>query len=506
MEALSVKEIVNAVNGELLCGDEATLIHSISTNSNNLEKNSLFVPIKGERVDGHTFIEDAFHNGAIACFTSNEITLNKDYVYIKVENTLDALQALGSYYRSKFSIPVIGITGSVGKTTTKEMVSAALETKYNVIKTIGNMNSQVGLPQMMMKFEKEHQIAVIEMGISEEGEMARLTAIARPELAIVTNIGVSHIAQLKTRENIRKEKLNIINAFDSSSVLFINGTDHLLKEISDYKKQVKNEKQEEMLPDYNKNSQLCDTIDLSQTTRDKLLASDVIVFGNSEGAMYQAEDIKTLNGGTKFTLRVRHRDDYKEDKVVDGDGEEIILSVLGMHNVYNALVALAVANYFKIPASVAKIGLEKYKPIAMRGEIKKARGITIIDDTYNASPDSMKSGLSVLQQLEGVKRRVAVLADIRELGEFSKQCHYEVGEFIAKEPIDELVTIGSEANYIAQGVNDHNKDIITHSFMSNGEAIDYLKASLQVGDALLIKGSNSMRTNEIVKALCEYNE
>ncbi len=500
MESLSIKEIVNAVNGVLLCGEESTLINSISTNSNKLEENALFVPIKGERVDGHTFINDAFASGAVACFTSNEIPLNKDYVYIKVEDTLNALQALGAYYRSKFNIPVIGITGSVGKTTTKEMVTAALETKYNVIKTIGNMNSQVGLPQMMMRFEKEHEIAVIEMGISEEGEMERLTFIAKPELAIVTNIGVSHIAQLKSRENIRKEKLNIINAFKESSVLFLNDNDELLKELCEYKK-VNLIGNKEMLPNYNENSQLCDTIDLSFTTREKLLNCKVISFGTNEGAIYQAVDIKTLNGSTKFTLRVHNNEDGSVEKY--GDGEEITLSVLGIHNVYNALVSLAVANHYNIPVAVAKIGLEKYKPIANRGEIKKVRGITIIDDTYNASPDSMKSGLSVLCQLENVKRRIAVLADIRELGEISQRSHYEVGEYIAKEAVDELVTIGSEALNIALGVKDHNKQIKINSFMSNMDAINYLKASILEGDALLIKGSNSMRTNEIVNALCE---
>lgn len=222
MEALSIKEIVEAVNGRLLAGREDTLVHSVSTSSNEIEPGALFVPIKGERVDAHDYIKGALENGAVAVLTNKskeEIYYHPAFVYIYVDHTLKALQRLATYYRSKFLIPVIGVTGSVGKTTTKEMVAAALETKYKVLKTAGNMNSQVGLPLTMFRLTREHQVAVIEMGMSNEGEIARLAHIAKPTMAIVTNIGVSHIGQLGSKENIRKEKMNVIDAFTDPTYL-----------------------------------------------------------------------------------------------------------------------------------------------------------------------------------------------------------------------------------------------------------------------------------------------
>lgn len=504
MEALSISEIVKAVNGTLLCGDETTRITSVSTNSKDLEEGSLFVPIVGERIDAHDFIEDAFSNGAVACFTCRHEVKNNEKIYIGVDDTKIALQALGSFYRSRFNIPVIGITGSVGKTTTKEMVAAALETKYNVLKTHGNMNSQVGLPLMMLRINSDHEIAVIEMGISEEGEMAKLTPISRPEVAIMTNIGVSHIAQLKTKENIRKEKLNIINEFDEKSILYINGNDELLSQLYNYSEDYNiNENINNNRNQENKeNSQMDVKIDIGETTLPKLLNSKVIAFGTENFCDYRAENIQTIEGKTHFVLKTSSKVTENENVNVESvNDEEIVLQVLGLHNVQNALAALAVAAHYGIPVSVAKEGLRNYSPIAMRGQIKESKGIKIIDDSYNASPDSMKSGIQVLLQLDGIKRRFAVLADVMELGEFSEKCHYEVGEYIAGQKLDEVVTIGKDSRFISEAINDNNNLIVTHHFDNNSEAILYLQKVLQEGDGVLVKGSRSMHTDEIVKAL-----
>lgn len=489
MEALSVAEIAKAVGGTVLCGDEKVQINEVSTNSKKMEGNALFVPIVGERVDAHDFIKDAFENGAKACFTSRNAVVVNDMVTIAVEDTLKALQALGAYYRNRFTLPVIGITGSVGKTTTKEMVSAALETRFKVLKTEGNMNSQVGLPLMMLRMEAQHEIAVIEMGMSEEGEMSKLAEIARPDTAVMTNIGVSHIAQLKTRENIRKEKLNIINAFHDKSVLFINGNDDLLSELYPTQSEItKNQRLENTDKIY---------IDVSDATRAKLTHAKITAFGTEDFCDYRAEDIETINGETHFILRKKSN----SEETMEGDGEAIILQVLGIHNVYNALAAIAIAEHYQIPPRIAKEGLRNYLPIAMRGEIKECHGLKIIDDSYNASPDSMKSGIQVLLALGGVDRRIAVLADVLELGEMSKECHYEVGTFVADQNIDALVAIGSEAYYIAKGVEDKNGSILTRVFATNAEAIEFLKSFLKEKDGILIKGSRGMKTDEIVKAL-----
>ena len=481
---ITVKQIVAAVNGILLSGSEDSLVTSASVNSREIEEGALFVPIIGEKVDGHRFIDGALENGAVATFVAEHVGVDhfiEEKAYIQVEDTLKALQALGSWYRDQFTMPVVGITGSVGKTTTKEMVGAALATKYNVIKTLGNMNSQIGLPLMMFHFEPEHEVAVIEMGMSEEGEMERLSAIAKPDMAIMTNIGVAHIGQLGSQENIRKEKLNLINvtanqenSFKAERKLFLNGDDKLLREIK-----------EKM-----------DSIAMAEQTKEALKGTECILFGLEEDCGFYGKNISVKEGRTYFTLV------YPEGE------EEIVLSVLGLHNVENALVALAVAYELGIKPSVAKEGLLSYQPIAMRGQVHNHKGMTIVDDTYNASPDSMKSSTNVLLQMENLERRIIVLGDVLELGKVSRQCHYEVGTFIAKasyqgKTIDEVVTVGQEAKAIAEGVKDswEGKGIVVHSYDNNEDALIYLREQAVEKTGIIVKGSRGMHMETIIQGL-----
>lgn len=467
MEALKIEEIVKAVGGKLLFGSSDTMVTSVSTNSKEIKSGAIFVPIVGERVDAHNFISMALQQGAVATFTSKiieEKDIIKEKTYILVENTVDALQKLGAYYRKLFPIPCIGITGSVGKTTTKEMIAAALETKLTVLKTAGNMNSQIGLPMMMTYLTKEHQVAVIEMGISEEGEMERLTPISKPDYAVITNIGVSHIGQLGSKENIRREKLNIINCFGKGfkkkgNILYVNGNDSLLSDLKEWKED-----------------------------------TSIVTFGLGEGNQYFGKNVKTVGEETHFTF-------------VYPEGEErIILSVLGSHNVDNAIIALTIAMEFGITPDIAKVGLKNYKPIAMRGQIYEEEGVKIIDDTYNASPDSMKSGVDIILEMPMLNRRILVLADVLELGEVSRQCHYEVGEYIIGKDkdgkrIDEVITVGKEAKAIIDAIEDKGAKIKTNSFTNNQDAVEYLKKILYKGNGVLIKGSRGMHMDEVVKAL-----
>lgn len=489
MELLSIGEIVKATKGQLLCGNNKLQIYAVSTNSREVEEGTLFVPIVGERVDAHTFIPSVIEAGATAIVTSKKVDLsgvNENQAIIQVEDTKEALQDLAAYYRDKFDIPVIGITGSVGKTTTKEMISAALETRYRVLKTAGNMNSQVGLPLTIFRIDHTHEVAVIEMGISEAGEMQKLARVAKPTHAVITNIGVSHIGQLGSRENIRKEKMNIINEFGKGSCLYVNGTDDMLMQILPFSEFLK-------LSDKEK-TQKCDIIDVSDSTAESLRRADLVTFGNKKDCSYYATDVTVSNGHMKFYIQ-------KTEEEVNYEENQIELQVLGEHNIYNALVAIAIANKLGIETAVAKQGLKEYLPLAMRGEIVKANGITIIDDTYNASPDSMRGGINVLLELENVSRRFAVLADVLELGEYSYSCHYGVGEYIATKNVDEVITIGNEAKAIVKAVEDAKTDIVTHSFDSNQEAVNYLKEKLKSGDAVLVKGSRGMHTDEIVTAI-----
>ncbi len=459
---LSIKEILEATGGILLDGREDMRVTGAATDSRKVTQGDIFVPIIGERVDSHQFIKSVLESGAAATFTSSREAYEKagdcGKAAILVKDTLKALQDMAAYYRSRFLAPVVGITGSVGKTTTKEMVAAALETKLAVLKTIGNMNSQVGLSLMMLKLLPEHQAAVIEMGISQKGEMERLVRIAKPEMAVVTNIGVSHIGQLGSRENIREEKLHIADAFlEKSGKLFLNGDDELLS-------QVKPEK------------------------------GRGIFYGLSEGCALRASQIKSVGEETHFIFHY------------PGGEEKVILQVLGVHNVRNALVALGVAMEFGISPAEAKKGLREYRPSAMRGQIYEKNGCKIIDDTYNASPDSMVSGISTLLERKELVRRFVVLADVLALGELSYKCHYEVGKYIGTAQaegrrVDEVITVGQEARAIGTGVIEQNPSIRVHSFDTNEQAVSYLKRNLRAGDGCFVKGSRGMHTEEIVAAL-----
>ncbi len=464
MRAILVEQILAASGGVLLAGSKDIKIEQITIDSREDAVNGLFVPIVGEKTDGHRYVAGAVEHGATAIFMQKEsickeeilaLAEEKKLAVIAVKDTIRALQDLAGWYRDQYDVPIVGITGSVGKTTTKEMISAALETEKKVLKTIGNKNSQIGLAQMMFYLDESYDIAVIEMGMSEVGEMKNLSRVAKPECAVMTNIGVAHIAQLGSKENIRKEKLNIINEFKEDSVLFVNGNDPLLNETA------------------------------TQITH------KVVTFGIDGSFDYCATEISAASGGVKFTVTVEKT----------GKTYPVQLKVYGDHNVMNALAAIAVAERYGIAPECAIQGLSNYEPIAMRGQIKEKNGITWIDDTYNASPDSMRSGVQVLLSLES-KRKIAVLADVLELGEQSEKLHREVGEYIAttvEKKADCLVTVGPNGAFIADEARKRGmKDV--YDFSTNVDASEFLKTYLCSGDAVLVKGSRGMRTEEILQS------
>jgi UDP-N-acetylmuramoyl-tripeptide--D-alanyl-D-alanine ligase len=449
---MTVGEISSACGGELLCGDSNTVITSVSTDSRKISPGTLFVPIKGERTDAHDFIGAAFEAGASASLTQEHSRMEDSHAWIRVTDTVDALQRIASAYRKRFRIPFVGITGSVGKTTTKEMVALALSAKFNVMKTEGNFNSQIGLPLTMFRLTDKHEAAVIEMGMSNFGEMERLAQIAAPDYAVVTNIGISHIEQLKTQQNIRKEKLHITDRFHQGSVLFLNGDDELLAELRG-------------------------TLD-----------TKIVYFGTKPWCDFRAEDIQSESGSTTFTL------------FTPETSAKVQIPALGMHNVINALAGLAVAQTLGVPLDGAIKKLAEYQPLAMRQQIHSINGMTVIDDSYNASPDSIRSSVDVLCSFHSGKR-VAVLADMLELGEFSQQAHYNVGVYAAQAGVDVLITVGERAEQIAKGAQSVQADITCSICKSNEEALQKLQPLLASGDAVLVKGSRGMHTDQIVKTL-----
>lgn len=456
MEKLSINEVLTAVEGELLCGSDEVLVDSVSTNSKEIRNGGLFIPIIGDKFDGHAFIGEAFATGAVAtlnseCEVGSVPEQDKNKVHIKVKDTKVALQRLAAYYRQKFNIPIIGITGSVGKTSTKEMIANVLAARFNVHKTTGNLNGQLGLPLTMFGLERSHEVAVVEMGISELGEMERLLAIAKPTCAVITGIGVTHIENLYTKENIFNEKLKIVGNLGKNDVLFVNGDDEILRNVP-------------------KNS-----------------GFRVVTFGLKNNCDFTAKNITFEGGRTSFEAAHNEKSQRFE------------IPTIGEHNVYNALVAIAVGHFMGLSEAEMQTGLLQFKNLSMRQNVYNLQDITLIDDSYNANPDSMKSALAVLAQIGRGKRKIAVLADMLELGDMAKNLHFEVGAFAASMDVDVLITVGGLAKFIAEGADSAKRNMSTYSFLSNEEAFACLKSLIQPGDCILVKGSRGMHMEEIAR-------
>lgn len=447
---VKISDILKATGGKLLCGDENVVVTSFITDSRQGKAGAMFVPIRGERADGHDYIPAVLESPAAATFTDHEIPTGEKPIVL-VKDCREALQKAAAWYREQFDIPVVGITGSVGKTTAKEMVAQALSAAFRVLKTAGNQNSQVGVPITVCGLRKDHTAAVVEMGVSMPGEMGRIAAVVKPTCAVMTNIGVSHIEFMKTRENILREKAHIADYLPAGGALFVNGDDDLLP------------------------------------TLKETLGNKVVSFGLGPGCDWRAYGLNEADKGTFFTCQSPA-----------GERTELFVPAAGEHNVRNALAAMAVARYLGVPAEDAVRAISAYKAPAMRQQVVEANGLLIIDDSYNASPDSMRSAIDVLQSRNVTGKRAAVLADMLELGDFSQQGHREVGEYAREKGVDLLVGVGPLAKDIAAGYGEG-----ALWFEDNAQAIAYLKETLREGDAVLVKGSRGMQTDQIVAALKE---
>ena len=448
MIEMTAKEAAQAVGG-VLTGNGDTVITDIQYDSRAVKDGTLFVAVKGEKVDGHKFIEDCFAKGAAAVFTENHVPENSTGCYITVENSRLALQKLAAYYRSRQNVKLIGITGSVGKTSTKEMVAAGLSQGFDVMKTQGNRNSQIGLPVTMFGIEKHNEIAVIEMGMSEFGEMDRLADVARPNMAVMTNIGVAHIENLRTQENILKEKFRITKYFDKDGVLFLNGDDRLLRTL--HGKQ----------------------------------AFKTVTFGLNKDNDCYAENIVNEGFNTRFVCCLGEKK------------AELNIPALGEHNVRNALAAYAVGKYLGLDEKTIQAGLMTYQNAPMRQQIHEMKDFILIDDSYNSSPDAARVSLDVLKSVSKGKA-IAVLADMLELGEKSASEHYGVGKHLAEIGVNTLIAVGELSKNTAKGAEENGcKEVVT--FENNTQAYEYLSKIIEKDCAVLVKGSRGMHTDEIVK-------
>lgn len=454
MEHMTVKDLVEATGGKLLCGKPETEVKNISLDSRTMKGGDLFVPIIGEKVDAHKFIPQVFEMGAAATLTSEHDKMDSPYAWIRVENTVKALQNIGSYCRNRLSLPLVGVTGSVGKTTTREMIAAALSASYRVFKTPGNSNSQVGVPITISEISEQDQVGVIELGMSEPGELTVIAKIARIDMAVITNIGITHIEQLGSRENIYKEKMTIQDGLKDDGILILNGDDDML----------------------------C-------VTKGKT-GVKTLYYGTGENCDYRAEDIVLTETGSEFTA------------VCGNERQKVRLNVLGRHNVLNAMAAIAVCGQLGMTMGQAAKGLLTFTGFKNRQQIYEGKRLTILDDSYNASPASMKAAIDVFMTLKKGSRHVAVLADMKELGEQVFRYHKEVGEYAAEAGVDCVVTLGDACHYLAAGVREHSGALVVE-FTEKEQLTAFLEKELKEGDCVLFKGSNSMGLSTIAARFIE---
>jgi UDP-N-acetylmuramoyl-tripeptide--D-alanyl-D-alanine ligase len=452
---ITVKDIVEATGGKLLNGDENVVLADICINSKEVKPGDLFVPIIGAKVDAHKFIEQAL-TVAAATLTSEPEEYGTDFdgkPCIAVDDTVKALQGIGRYIRKNFNMPVVAVTGSVGKTTTREMVTAAVATGMRCFHTEKNYNSIIGAPITVSRMTHDYDAAVLELGIGMPGEMDILTEIAKPDICVVTTIGVAHIEYMGSLENTRKEKLSIIHGMSEGGTLYINGDDPMLYEIKD--------------------SMPC----------------KVITYGCGEDMDFRATNIRMEDGYSLYDMV------YK-DQVVP-----VKVGVMGKHNICNSLAAIAVAYQLGVPFEKSSKVFENFAGQRQR-VIKVPDKYTVIDDTYNASPDSMKASVDVLCDMKCEGKKYIVLGDMLELGENSDQYHAEVGEYLRDKKIDEVIVVGEHSKKIKEVIDAYEGHYArTVSFADTEEIAIYLMALMKPEDVVLLKASNGMHLSEVVNIL-----
>ena len=454
MQALTIKEIAEAIG----CGGSPAqgTITQISTDSRQIPKDCLFVALEGERFDGHDYIACALEKGAAYAVAHKKGNYDSQRV-LYVKNTQKALLDIGRLYRNKFQIRCVGITGSVGKTTTKDMIAQVVSAEYHTLKTQGNLNNEIGLPKTLFELDNSYEAAVIEMGMSGFGEIRRLAQVAQPQIGVITNIGVSHIEMLGSRENILKAKLELAEVLPDGAPLILCGDNDLLSKVKDAR-------------------------------------LDVCFYGIENPACdIRAENMIERDGKTTFEL------------CLQGTRIPVTLPCVGRHNVLNALAACAVGRILKISPQKCVQALQRYTPSGMRQKIVNYKGYTVVEDCYNASPDSMKAALATLGEYPCDGKRIAVLGDMLELGKLGPQAHCEIGKLVAKNGIDSLLAYGEQAGYYIQGARSAGLYDCIH-YEEKEKIADHLREILQPGDVVWIKGSRGMKMEDIIHGLYEEKQ
>lgn len=453
MKNLTLENLARICHG-VYCGSgeqQNMEVKSIVSDSRQAQPGSLFVAIPGERVDGHTFIEDVIAQGAMAVLTQRDLG-SRPYPYIRVKSSLMAVKDIAEFYLAGLGVPVVGITGSVGKTSTKEVIASVLSQKYCTLKTLGNFNNELGLPLTIFRLRPEHQIAVLEMGINQFGEMSRLAKIARPDACVITNIGPCHLEYLGSRDGVFKAKTEIFQYMKPHGRAILNGDD------------------------------------------DKLIA------------------VKEVNGQKPIFFGVDHNLDVWADHIQDNglggvqcrihfqeESFPVQIPIPGRHMVYNALAAAAVGKCYGLSAEEIQQGVQKLQAVSGRMRMIKKGPLTVIDDCYNANPVSMKASLEVLKNTPG--RKTAVLGDMGELGEDECRLHQEVGLYAADCGLDLCVCVGKLSRHMAEAARQKNPRMETLHMERLEDLLAILPDLTQKGGAVLVKASHFMQFEKIVQAL-----
>ena len=461
---IPIEEILRATGGKLLQGEEKTFFQGISTDSRTVGEGELFIALKGPRFDGYHFALEALEKKAggvvIEEDKAGDIRWNgyRPRAVIAVKDTLRALGDLACDRRRRYRTPVVALTGSNGKTTTKEMISACLETTFPILKTRGNLNNLIGLPLTLLNLTEKERVVILEMGMNVPGEIRRLTEIAEPDVGLITNIQKVHLEGMGSLERVKEEKGELFRRMRRDGTILVNQNDpHVIDLASEF-------------------------------------SGQKITFGVEKSADVMAKEIRLRGAeGTSFKL------------ILEGEEIGIALPLLGRHFVPNALSAIAVASLFGIEVNKAKEALERFRPFPMRMEIVHLEGgKTLINDAYNANPRSMDLALETLAEMKGKGRAIAVLGDMLELGDFTEEAHQQLGEKIKELSIDLLLTMGEKAPLVVESAIRHGfEPKRTRVVESHSKAISILKEVIQEGDWILVKGSRRMAMEKIVEGLTE---
>ncbi|KAB7704798.1 UDP-N-acetylmuramoyl-tripeptide--D-alanyl-D-alanine ligase [Bacillus aerolatus] len=451
----TIEQLVNMIKVENdLEAFKDRIVEGVVIDSRKAVSGQLFVPFKGENTDGHQYVRQAIEQGAAAALWQQDVpNPPEDLPVLVVEDTLKALQQLAKVYRDELPVKVVGITGSNGKTTTKDMLASLLSLKFNVQKTEGNLNNHIGLPLTILSLKEDTEAAVIEMGMSNKGEIELLTKIASPDVAIITNIGEAHLQDLGSREAITEAKLEIISGLSVNGTLIYHGDEPLLKEA------------------------LAEPEIETQT------------FGFDQSNDMYALAIEPFQDGSQFTVNTAPH-------------VEFFLPVLGRHNVLNAMAAMLAAHKMGIAFEDMKAGLTSVELTKMRMEwIEGIKGTKLINDAYNASPTSMKAAIELAEKMPGFERKILVLGDMLELGLDEELFHYQVGQTVDGEIIDYLFTFGRLGQFIAAGAKNSLGEDRIFAFTDKQELIEKLQSVLMGGELIVVKASRGIKLEEVIEAL-----